>query len=170
MADARPGFSVQATTKLFEAILGGNAPEALRLLDNGADPNGTLGDIRNSALMEAANEHQNEVVAALLKKQANPNFRRRNGDTPLMMTVFAQNKTAAKMIIEAGGNIHQQNDAGCDSVGYAKALGHPGMAVFMVKAAQEHLRQNISDIVRGGTKVPLRVIPFKVKGPAYAVQ
>ncbi|TAL27720.1 MAG: ankyrin repeat domain-containing protein [Alphaproteobacteria bacterium] len=152
-------YDAEATEEMFGAIAKGDIAKALRALEEGANPNATQGEMKNSPLMLCALYHNPLVAKALLEKGADPDYARRGGDTALIMTAFSNDRATAKAIVDAGANILKQNNSNQDAMMRAHSEGNHTMAPMFRqwaderveriahREADERLRQNIADIV-----------------------
>jgi ankyrin repeat protein len=131
-------FSADATRALFGAIGRGDVDAALRALEEGADPNGTEGDMRNSPLILCALYHKPLIAKALLEKGADPDYARPNGgETALMMTAFSNDRATAKLIVDAGANILKQSHFNQDAMMRACSESNREMAPLFRQWADE---------------------------------
>lgn len=173
-------YDPAATAALFEAVDENRVADALAALDNGADPNGKQGDADNSPLMICALHHLPPVSKALLEKGADPDYRRKGGDTALMLCAFSNDRTTARLIVDAGANILIQNFANEDAMMCANKESNRELGQLFRQWAEERgqrrararaqaeLRQNIEDAVstvQAGIQAPLQVRrPLRLKG------
>lgn len=183
MPDA-PAFDSAATIRLFEAVDKNRVAEALRALDEGADPNGIEGETGNRPLMICALHHLHVVSKALLEKGANPDAARKGGDTALILCAFSNDRETARLLVEAGANILKQNNSNEDVMMRCSRESNRELGDLIEKWAKERklrlkaeqtaaaLRQNTRDVVSGvqeGLSSPLHVKgPLRLKGPLHA--
>ena len=180
-------YNADATEALFDALNAENPAAALTALDNGADPNATREEMKNSALMFCALYHLSHVTRALLEKGADPDYRRVGGETALMMCGLSNDRTTAKLIVDAGANILLQDDANKDAAAHAIERGNRGLAKLYTQWADERkariaaeaerkrleaeLRQNIADTVAvavDGLHTAVKVkAPLRLKDHAH---
>ena len=101
--DERDGFG---TTALYQAAAAGHLTVVERLLAAGADPNLSVGESGNTALLVAASADadSDKLVAALLHAGANAEQTNTAGITPLWSAVEMNKLDAARLLIDAGAN------------------------------------------------------------------
>ena len=83
-------------------------PEAVRLVQQGADV-GQTDTCGHTALLIAAARNYQPLVRAVLARGANPDMADLGGQTPLMEAVIHSYTAVAKMLIDAGADITLKN-------------------------------------------------------------
>ncbi|MBU4447503.1 MAG: ankyrin repeat domain-containing protein, partial [Proteobacteria bacterium] len=98
--------------RLIFAVKDGDIMGAQWLLDCGADVN--LRDSPNgwTALLYATENHDTNIVKALLEKGANPNIEDNNGRTALINASRFGLRDIVKVLIEKGANVSLRSNAG----------------------------------------------------------
>lgn len=96
----------QVATPLFRAIETGQSAEVKALLAAGADPNECHGEDEDSALLIAAIEGREEIVAHLIAAGADVNLGDSRGYTPLMGAVCAHSLDIVQQLIAAGADVN----------------------------------------------------------------
>ena len=66
----------------------------------------------NEGLREAIKAGDNDLCMELLKQNADPNYRDRQGNTPLHMAALFQRTDVAKALLLAGSDLTLKNGAG----------------------------------------------------------
>ncbi len=100
-----PASPAGLQARLLSACKSGNLPLASRLLAKGAKINARAGEF--TPLMAAAQAGQTEVVAFLLKNNANVNAKHAPGSLTALM--YAKNYACVKALLRAGSNANDAN-------------------------------------------------------------
>jgi ankyrin repeat protein len=103
--------------RLLSAIDAGNAPEALRLIDLGADTSVTDED-GDGALINAVLRSLDDVALRLIAVPGTDvNAVSREGATPLLCACAVSREAVALALIEAGGDVHATGPGGATPLG-----------------------------------------------------
>ncbi len=131
---ARPARDVEREQRkaemeelLLRAAIDGDLEYARDALVNGASP-----DTRNvkgpTVLHIASHRNHVAIVELLLEKNADPNLRDEEGNTPLM---HAASVEIARALVERGARIDAINDAGWDALDIARGDNNKEVAAFL---------------------------------------
>ena len=131
-------YNAAATEALFDAINRGAEADALKALQDGADPNATRGGAKNSPLILCALYHKSGVTNALLECGADPDYRRDGGETALMMCGLSNDRKTAKLIVDAGASILLQDNANRDAVAHCIQQSNRGLGDLIRHWAEEY--------------------------------
>ncbi len=118
---------------LTDSTFEGNLEATIRLLQLNFDPN-ALDGLDNSPLLLAAKRDHVEIGRLLIAHGANCNYRDRGTETPLFYAVSVE---FAKLLIEAGADVHVVNDVGRSCVQHHYEKGRMGIVKLLVSAGAE---------------------------------
>ncbi|KZZ84090.1 M48 family metallopeptidase [Bacillus sp. SJS] len=96
---------------LFKAAEEGNAEEAMKLIEEGADPN-EQNKIGETTLIGAVYGGDPEMVTLLLENGADPKIEDEYGYIPLTTAAELENVEIAKLLLEAGSDPNHENGDG----------------------------------------------------------
>jgi ankyrin repeat protein len=105
-------FTIQAEAQqisLFSAVENNDIKELKLLLDKGANPN-AYDDDSDNVLIDATLFASIDCMKLLLQNKANPNFKNKYGETPLMLCVH--DITKMKLLLQYGANINDSAPSG----------------------------------------------------------
>lgn len=135
---ALPMQNPQEDTPLIKSLYAHNIPEAIRLINEGADVNVRDTQLREPALVLAIELGDIQLIKLLLAHGANPNLPGgTTAGTPLMYAVASvidqenPDLTVIKLLIDHGANPELKNRAGKSAVSIARAHGKTKLADFM---------------------------------------
>lgn len=106
-------------------------PDAARLLvERGApiDAVARNDEIAVTPLQSAVTAAQEETVALLLERGADPNFRHGGGFTPLQTAAHHGSERLVELLLAHGGDLTLADDEGRTPAAYARAAGHEDLA------------------------------------------
>ena len=95
----------ETTETFLAAVEAGDIPRVKAMLGKGVKL-GALGKSGESALHQAVDEENMEIVELLLKSGASPNVRNQNGSTPLFVAVNNHNSELVERLLRAGADIN----------------------------------------------------------------
>jgi ankyrin repeat protein len=126
-------------TALHNAAGQGYVEIVKMLLAAGADPNmaTTNEDIEErgrSSLIDAANDGYDEIVQILLDHGADPSHQSAVGSSAIREAIFTDHLSTAKLLLEAGADIHQVDQ-----------FGHSALSFALLKLAMAHATQDESE-------------------------
>ena len=111
------------------------APQAISLLvQYGADPDSTRGEIHRTPLFQAVQDQDADLVRVLLQAKANPNTQDIGGSTPLMEAIVVGSNEVVALLLEAGGDPNLPNKAGFNSINTCAQYGHVEILDMLVRA------------------------------------
>lgn len=116
-----------------EAIIRGNGPGAVALIQRGMDIN-TVDRYGNTLLIQAVVRDMPELVDFLLKHKARLNVRNRNGETALSLSAFNGRETYVRQLVEAGAEV---NFYGWPPLIYAAYSGHLAIVDYLLEKRAE---------------------------------
>ena len=116
-----------------EAIIRGNGPGAVALIQRGMDVN-TVDRFGNTLLVQGVVRDMPELVDFLLKHKARLNVRNRNGETALSLAAFNGREGYVKQLVEAGAEIHFY---GWPPLVYAAYNGHLSIVDYLLGKGAE---------------------------------
>ena len=116
-----------------EAIIRGNGPGAVALIQRGMDVN-TVDRFGNTLLVQGVVRDMPELVDFLLKHKARLNVRNRNGETALSLAAFNGREGYVKQLVEAGAEI---NFYGWPPLVYAAYNGHLSIVDYLLGKGAE---------------------------------
>ena len=116
-----------------EAIIRGNGPGAVALIQRGMDVN-TVDRVGNTLLGQGVVRDMPELVDFLLKHKARLNVRNRNGETALSLAAFNGREGYVKQLVEAGAEI---NFYGWPPLVYAAYNGHLSIVDYLLGKGAE---------------------------------
>lgn len=122
---------------LTMAEIGRNEKMALSLLDKGVNPNITTRLDKATPLMLAAANGHTQVIARLLQKKCDPNFRDTDGATALIWATRAGQIKAVAQLLQAKANANQADSHGCTPLMYAAMNGHADIVDTLLKNGAE---------------------------------
>lgn len=79
-------------------------------------------------LMEAASAGHVDIIALLLKHDADVNAQSSTGNTPLMYACAGGHEDAVRLLLERGANVEDHNENGHTPLMEAASAGHVGVA------------------------------------------
>lgn len=115
-------------TPLMLAVFKGDKKIFERLLELGADPNGSS---NWTALHYAASSGQNAFVKKLLELGANPNAQTKAGVTPLIMAARMPSRETVMTLLRAGAYRDYCTDRGLSPADFAKKAGDEELAKYL---------------------------------------
>ncbi len=134
----------------MSAAEAGNVQRVNALLDKGIDVNVTY--LRNespwsgkTALMVAAEHGQNEVIQALVRRNANMNLKHYSDLTALMLAAGGGYVEAVRLLLAAG--------ADPNAVGFYFHYGNFTPLMFAIRSKSENKLQVIDALIAGGTEL-----------------
>ena len=116
-----------------EAIIRGNGPGAVALIQRGMDVN-TVDRFGNTLLVQGVVRDMPELVDFLLKHKARLNVRNRNGETALSLAAFNGREGYVKQLGEAGA---ESNFYGWPPLVYAAYNGHLSIVDYLLGKGAE---------------------------------
>ncbi len=114
---------------LEEAMISGDTPWAIRLIESGLGVN-AVDALGNTLLMQAVQRDNVSLFDYLLKQRARINTRNRNGETALSLAAFRGKLAFVQRLVDAGADI---NLYGWPPLIYAAFNGHADVADFLIK-------------------------------------
>lgn len=160
----------QRTDLLAKAARTGDLQQVQLLLASGADPN-THDGYGLAPLDYAASFNQDQIVAALLKKGADPNDRViesprhvRDMCTPLQYAAARDNAEITSLLIAAGANVNEKSQTGRAALHFAARRGAVNVVRLLLDAkADPNLRDGdgsspLDDAVWGGSPITVAVL------------
>ncbi|MBL8396951.1 MAG: ankyrin repeat domain-containing protein [Candidatus Accumulibacter sp.] len=114
---------------LEEAMISGDTPWAIRLIESGLGIN-AVDALGNTLLMQSVQRDNASLFDYLLKKRARLNSRNRNGETALSLAAYRGKLDFAQRLVEAGADI---NLYGWPPLIYAAFNGHADVAEYLLK-------------------------------------
>ena len=93
----------------------------------------------NTPLHWAANKGQSDMVAVLLRRNANPKVKNSNGATPLHCAAFSGDSYTIEMLIRAGADPAALNEQGKTFADVCRAKGHTHLEPLL-KQVEESIR------------------------------
>ena len=121
--------SAGAYEDMEEAIIQGDAPDAIALIKRGMDVN-TVDREGNTLLFQAVRRDIPELVDYLIRHRARLNVRNRNGDTAVSIAAFKGNLSYVKLLVDAGADV---NLYGWPPLAYAAYNGHAQIVDYLLK-------------------------------------
>lgn len=137
------------TARIFlnSALQRGDLDRVLSLLENGVDPNLSLGQFNNTPLMRAASNGHYEIVLALLDYGADPNYSRdaptmydtETGEslygfwTPLLFAVRGNVPEIVRAILDAGADIEIAYTLNYTPLIVAAGIGNPEIVGILLE-------------------------------------
>lgn len=121
--------SAGAYEDMEEAIIQGDAADAIALLKRGMDVN-TVDRVGNTLLFQAVRRDIPELVDYLIRHRARLNIRNRNGETAVSIAAFKGNLSYVKLLVEAGADV---NLYGWPPLTYAAYNGHTQIVDYLLK-------------------------------------
>ena len=109
----------QGLTLLQAAASKNRYLSATMLLEGGANPNLTGGEYLYTALHHAAAHNNGELIALLVRHDANPDFLDKYGQTPLHVAASEGNTNAAVALTDAGVDVFAKDKRGDTAFGVA---------------------------------------------------
>ncbi|HOL64090.1 MAG TPA: ankyrin repeat domain-containing protein [Accumulibacter sp.] len=114
---------------LEEAMISGDTPWAIRLIESGLGVN-AVDAFGNTLLMQAVQRDNTSLFDYLLKQRARVNTRNRNGETALSLAAYRGKLPFAQRLVDAGADV---NLYGWPPLIYAAFNGHVDIADFLLK-------------------------------------
>ena len=121
--------SAGAYEDMEEAIIQGDAPDAIALIKRGMDVN-TVDREGNTLLFQAVRRDIPELVDYLIRHRARLNVRNRNGETAVSIAAFKGNLSYVKLLVDAGADV---NLYGWSPLIYAAYNGHAQIVDCLLK-------------------------------------
>lgn len=121
--------SAGAYEDMEEAIIQGDAPDAIALIKRGMDVN-TVDREGNTLLFQAVRRDIPELVDYLIRHRARLNVRNRNGETAVSIAAFKGNLSYVKLLVDAGADV---NLYGWSPLIYAAYNGHAQIVDYLLK-------------------------------------
>ncbi|HQO29420.1 MAG TPA: ankyrin repeat domain-containing protein [Accumulibacter sp.] len=115
---------------LEEAMISGDTPWAIRLIESGLGVN-AVDALGNTLLMQAVQRDNVSLFDYLLKQRARINTRNRNGETALSLAAFRGKLAFVQRLVDAAGA--DINLYGWPPLIYAAFNGHADVADFLIK-------------------------------------
>ena len=116
-----------------EALIRGNATDAIALINRGVDVN-TVDRLGNTLLTQSVVRDVPELFDFLLKRRARLNIRNRNGETALSMAAYTGKLPYVERLVEAGAEV---NFYGWAPLSYAAYNGHTAIVEYLLKRGAE---------------------------------
>ena len=142
-----PLGSASAADSLVDLVKAGKREEALDMIRVGADVNERQGD-GSSALLWAVYQVDEELVQALLSREANPDLANNYGAAPLSEAVKIANAPLVDMLLRAGADPDAPNADGQTALMLAARTGVVDVAKLLLEAGAS---VNASEQWRGQT-------------------
>ena len=121
--------SAGAYEDMEEAIIQGDAPDAIALIKRGMDGN-TVDREGNTLLFQAVRRDIPELVDYLIRHRARLNVRNRNGETAVSIAAFKGNLSYVKLLVDAGADV---NLYGWSPLIYAAYNGHAQIVDYLLR-------------------------------------
>ena len=118
---------------LEEALIRGDTPAAIALLNRGIDVN-TVDRQGNTLLTQAIQRDLPELFEHLLQRRARLNTRNRNGESALSIAAYAGRMKYVQRLVEAGAEV---NYFGWSPLSYAAYNGHTPIVEYLIKRGAE---------------------------------
>ncbi len=131
-----PGSFAQSGASLVDLIRAGDRNGALALIRLGTDVNAAQAD-GATALHWAVHNVDEELVALLLSREADPGVINRYGATPLTEAVRIANANMVRMLLEAGADPGATNEDGQTALMLAASTGIVEIAQRLLDAGAE---------------------------------
>ena len=112
-----------------EALISGNTPAAINLINRGVDIN-TVDIAGNSLLIQSIRQDNKEFFDYLLQRRARLNVRNRNGETALSLAAYTGKLPFVQRLLDAGAEV---NMYGWAPLAYAAFNGHVAIAELLLK-------------------------------------
>jgi hypothetical protein len=116
-----------------EALISGNTPWAIQLINRGMDVN-SVDAAGNTLLMQTVQRDNMDFFDYLLKRRARLNTRNRNGETALSLAAYQGKLPFVKRLVEAGADV---NLYGWPPLIYAAFNGHAAVVDYLLKKGAE---------------------------------
>jgi ankyrin repeat protein len=122
---------------LILAVWGFETAEAAALIDGGVDVNATDSKGTYPLMLACSYKDNDEMIALLLEKGADPNIFGPNGETPLGLASKYSLK-AVQMLVEKGADVNAKHEKGFTALWWAQKFEQPEIARFLKeKGAKE---------------------------------
>ena len=118
---------------LEEALIRGDSPTAIALIQRGMDVN-TVDRQGNSLLIQAVRRDLPELFDFLLQRRTRLNVRNRNGETALSIAAYGGQSAYVQRLVEAGAEV---NFYGWPPLAYAAFNGHTAIVDYLLKHGAE---------------------------------
>lgn len=102
------------------------------LLKHGCDINEKAGRDGQSPFLIAINSNDRDYMEYVLRKGANVDIERYNGETALIHAVLTRDQNLAQYLLEKGADINHRNITGLSALEIAKSKGFTDMAQFLI--------------------------------------
>ena len=103
--------------KLVKACIEQNLQKVKKLINNGVDVNYVCDD--SSVLLQSTVKSNSTIVAFLLSRSANVNFKNKSNETPLMIAAQTRNINIIELLLSCGANVNAVCDKGYTALLYA---------------------------------------------------
>lgn len=125
--------SAGAYEDMEEALIAGDTPWAIQLINRGMDVN-SVDALGNTLLMQTVQRGNLDLFDYLLKKRARINTRNRNGETALSLAAYKGRLPFVKRLVEAGADV---NLYGWPPLIYASFSGHAAVVDYLLTKGAE---------------------------------
>ncbi len=115
---------------LVTAVWGFDAKKVNGLIDSGVDINGKNSQGTTALLLASSFKDNDEMIARLLEKGADPNVRGPKGETALGFAARYSIK-AVKMLLDKGADINAKDDAGWTALKWANQMKQNDIVKFL---------------------------------------
>jgi len=122
---------------LILAVWGFDTAKAASLIDGGVDVNTADGKGTYPLILACSYKDNDEMIALLLEKGADPNVHGPNGETPLGLAA-KYSLHAVKMLVDKGADVNARFDPGFTALRWAREMGQADVIKYLEeKGAKE---------------------------------
>eukprot|EP00833_Pecoramyces_ruminatium_P010071 jgi/Orpsp1_1/1184103/evm.model.c7180000088024.1 len=108
------------------------------LVDHGANVNIANDDDRKTPLMYACKKNKNLISKYLIEKNADVNYKNKNGETPLIIASKNENEELVEYLINHGANIFEKDVSNNSALSYAIKKINKKIIEFLNKSIKEN--------------------------------